>query len=113
MDTIDTDGTVGGNVSKGGYGNHVYTVSMNLVLGSAGDQTFFDLKDSVIEMASGYTLTIYTHASRATFSRGLGVADVRQLDRCSGGLAQASRDGCLAALHTAAIRVGPEYGDLG
>ena len=64
MDTIDTDGTVGGNVSKGGYGNHVYTVSMNLVLGSEDDQTFFDLKDSIVEMASGYTLTIYTHALR-------------------------------------------------
>ena len=65
MAILDTDGTAGGYITPGGYGNREYTVGKNLVIGSGdGTSTFFDLTRSIIKMADGYTLTVYSHALR-------------------------------------------------
>ena len=64
MAILDTDGTVGGYITAGGYGNREYTVSKHLVIGSEDDWTFFDPTRSIVRMADGYTLTVYSHALR-------------------------------------------------
>jgi hypothetical protein len=64
MAILDADGTVGGYISAGGYGNREYTVNKNLVIGSADDWTFFDPTRSIVKMADGYNLTVYSHALR-------------------------------------------------
>ncbi len=61
---LDADGTVGGYITAGGYGNREYTVSKNLVIGSEDDWTFFDPTRAIVKMADGYTLTVYSHALR-------------------------------------------------
>ncbi len=64
MAILDTDGTVGGYITAGGYGNREYTVSKHLVIGSEDDWTFFDPTRAIVKMADGYTLTVYSHALR-------------------------------------------------
>ena len=64
MAILDADGTVGGYITAGGYGNREYTVSKNLVIGSEEDWTFFDPTRAIVKMADGYTLTVYSHALR-------------------------------------------------
>jgi len=64
MAILDADGTVGGYITPGGYGNREYTVSKHLVIGSEDDWTFFDATRAIVKMADGYTLTVYSHALR-------------------------------------------------
>ncbi|RLC46873.1 MAG: hypothetical protein DRH70_04600 [Candidatus Coatesbacteria bacterium] len=64
MADLDADGTVGTYITPGGYGNREYTLSKNLVIGSDEADTFFDLTESIIEMESGRTLTVYSSALR-------------------------------------------------
>jgi len=65
MAILDTDGTAGGYITPGGYGNREYTVGKNLVIGSDdGTSTFFDPTRAIVKMADGYTLTVYPHALR-------------------------------------------------
>ncbi len=64
MAILDVDGTVGGYITPGGYGNREYTVSKNLVIGSNEGSTFFDLGQSLIVAAEGYSITCYSHALR-------------------------------------------------
>ena len=64
MADLDADGTVGQYVTPGGYGNHEYAVSKDLVIGSEDADTFFDLSGSIIAMDAGGTLTVYTTALR-------------------------------------------------
>ncbi|MCD6326784.1 hypothetical protein J7M28_04415 [bacterium] len=65
MPILDADGTVGGYITAGGYGNREFTVSKNLVIGSSdGTSTFFDPTRAIVKMADGYTLTVYSHAIR-------------------------------------------------
>ena len=64
MAILDADGTVGGYITAGGYGNREYTVSKNLIIGSEDDWTFFDPTRAIVKMADGYTLTVYSHALR-------------------------------------------------
>ena len=56
MAILDADGTVGGYITAGGYGNREYTVSKNLVIGSDEGSTFFDLERSLIIAADGYSI---------------------------------------------------------
>jgi len=64
MAILDIDGTVGGYITPGGYGNREYTVSKHLVIGSEEDWTFFDPTRAIVKIADGYTLTVYSHALR-------------------------------------------------
>jgi hypothetical protein len=64
MADLDADGTVGGYITAGGYGNREYSVSKDLVIGSDAADTFFDLSDSIIKMDAGKYLTVYTTALR-------------------------------------------------
>lgn len=64
MDDLDNDGTVGTYVTAGGYGNKKYTVTKDLVIGSDAADTFFDIFGTIIEMAAGSYLTVYTTALR-------------------------------------------------
>ncbi|MBN2208425.1 MAG: hypothetical protein JW759_03930 [Candidatus Coatesbacteria bacterium] len=64
MADLDADGTVGQYITPGGYGNHEYGVSKDLVIGSEDADTFFDLSGSIIKMDAGRYLTVYTTALR-------------------------------------------------
>ena len=64
MADLDADMTVGGYVTAGGYGSKEYSVSKDLVIGSEDADTFFDPTRSIVKMADGYKLTVYSHALR-------------------------------------------------
>ena len=64
MDDLNNDGTVGGYITPGGYGNKEYAVSKDLVIGSEDADTFFDISGSIIAMDAGQYLTVYTTALR-------------------------------------------------
>ena len=64
MADLDADGTVGTYITPGGYGNHEYAVSKDLVIGSEDADTFFDLTDTIIKMDDGQFLTVYSSALR-------------------------------------------------
>ena len=64
MDDLNSDGTVGGYITPAGYGNKVYSVSKDLVIGSDDADTFFDLSGTIIEMDNGKYLEVYSSALR-------------------------------------------------